>query len=506
MGTRPTAIRFHDIYLRPQQSVIRRLPAEAGGSNVRSLTDESGLIPGTARPKLQRIGRRLFRSIVRRSNPFSPKARMRRPADPSLRIRAWVVLRDPVGDAQPWEVLCDPDGGPNAFLACERTIAIVRTLERRQPKSALPPLEGPLRVLAVIAAPLNRQKLDVAKEKRALERAVANAKAMGLIELEWVNGPDTAGQLRKKLRSPWHILHFIGHGDFDDAQRLGVLAFEDGVRQEHTVPANLLGALLRNTGIRLVVLNSCRSAFAGHGGLLTSTAARLALDVPAVVAMQTAISDLAAVQFSSEFYERLLEGLTIELAVAEARFDLAFRSPTSAIEWPAPVVYLSTTDNVLELQTLKARVSSEGLRKTVRQRAARLKRRKSSARIEAAVLLNRPEVVEDDPQKGQWGGLSSSGTRTLEAKVRAVDSDWYRIHLTVRTNRGKKKLTGPVHFHLHDSFPDPVRTVVAKDGKATLTLVSYGAFTVGVDADAGRTKLELDLSEVKSAPRRFRES
>jgi hypothetical protein len=453
------------------------------------------------------MGRKLFRLTVRRSNPFSAASRRRLQGDSSLRTRAWIVLKNPQGDAQPWELLCDPDGGPNAFVACERTTAVVRTLESARRKLVLPPLDGPLRVLAVIATPLNRQRLDVAKEKRELQGALADARAMGLIELDWVSGADTASQLRKKLRSQWHILHFVGHGDFDDLQQLGVLAFEDEKRQEKLVPANLLGALLKNTGIRLVVLNSCRGAFTGHGGLLTSTAGRLALDVPAVVAMQTAVSDLAAVQFCSEFYERLLEGLPIELAVAEARFDLAFRSPTTAIEWPAPVVYLSTADNVLNLQTLKARVSSKGLPQTRRRRAARLKRRrKPSHSIEAAVLLKGNEVVDGDPQKGQWGGLSSNGARTLEAKVQGIDAHWYRIQLTVRTERGKKRLTGPVNFHLHDSFPDPTRTVIAKDGKAILTLVSYGAFTVGVDADKGRTKLELDLAELESAPKRFRDS
>jgi hypothetical protein len=506
MGTRPTGITFRDIYLHPRQSTLRSLPAELRAGNVRALTDASGLIPGTAGAMLQRIGRRLFRSLVQSSVAFSPAARRRQQADPSLRTRVWIVLRDPQGDAQPWEVLCNPDGGPHAFLGCDPTTAIVRTLDSGRSRQILPPLDGPLRVLGVIAKPRDAEPLDVSKEKRALQRALAGAQRMGLVELAWVDGPDTAGQLRRKLRSQWHILHFIGHGDFDSLRNLGVLVFEDEARQRHIVPANLLGGLLRSRGIRLVVLNSCRGAFARHGGLLTSTAAQLALDVPAVVAMQTSISDLAAIRFAGEFYERLVEGLTIELAVAEARFDLALRSPTTAIEWPAPVVYLSGGDNVLKLHTVKARVSEEGIKNTkARRRAARRAGRTSSGDI-AAVPLKTADVDDDDPQKGQWGGLPSNGGRTLEAKVTAIDADWYRIRLTVRTNRGKKKLTGAVRFHLHDSFPDPVRTVTARDGTATLTLVAYGAFTVGAEADGGRTKLELDLSELAGAPKGFRES
>jgi hypothetical protein len=37
-----------------------------------------------------------------------------------------------------------------------------------------------------------------------------------------------------------------------------------------------------------------------------------------------------------------------------------------------------------------------------------------------------------------------------------------------------------------------------------LKLTAWGAFTVGVLADEGRTKLELDLSELEDAPEDFR--
>jgi hypothetical protein len=33
---------------------------------------------------------------------------------------------------------------------------------------------------------------------------------------------------------------------------------------------------------------------------------------------------------------------------------------------------------------------------------------------------------------------------------------------------------------------------------------SYGAYTVGVEADKGKTRLELDLAEIKDAPLIFR--
>src|SRR6059036_633347 len=46
----------------------------------------------------------------------------------------------------------------------------------------------------------------------------------------------------------------------------------------------------------------------------------------------------------------------------------------------------------------------------------------------------------------------------------------------------------------------------ARDGVARLRVVAYGAFTVGVEADEGKTQLELDLAELPKVPKAFRES
>ena len=119
--------------------------------------------------------------------------------------------------------------------------------------------------------------------------------------------------------------------------------------------------------------------------------------------------------------------------------------------------------------------------------------------------FNRP-APPDDPQKYQWGGQPARNGRTLSADVGRIDRDWYWIELRVSTDPGAKMLKGPVRFHLHDSFPDSVRTVRARDGVARLRVVAYGAFTVGVEADEGKTQLELDLAELPKVPKAFRES
>jgi hypothetical protein len=70
--------------------------------------------------------------------------------------------------------------------------------------------------------------------------------------------------------------------------------------------------------------------------------------------------------------------------------------------------------------------------------------------------------------------------------------------------KSKKPLTGVVTFHLHPTFKKTVAPVLAKENKAELELVAWGAFTVGVSCDDGGTELELDLATIPDAPATFR--
>lgn len=65
-------------------------------------------------------------------------------------------------------------------------------------------------------------------------------------------------------------------------------------------------------------------------------------------------------------------------------------------------------------------------------------------------------------------------------------------------------LAGNVEFHLHPTFARPMQIVPVQDGRATLKLQTWGAFTVGAVADNGRTSLELDLAQNPSFPEVFR--
>jgi NAD-dependent SIR2 family protein deacetylase len=115
--------------------------------------------------------------------------------------------------------------------------------------------------------------------------------------------------------------------------------------------------------------------------------------------------------------------------------------------------------------------------------------------------------VPADPQKNRWGKEPRRNGRELTAKVTEVSSGWYRIDLFVQSveNSPYGPLQGTVTFHLHDTFDPQDPVVVVNNGIASLSKHAYGAFTVGAEADDGKTQLELDLAEDSSFPKDFRE-
>jgi hypothetical protein len=118
----------------------------------------------------------------------------------------------------------------------------------------------------------------------------------------------------------------------------------------------------------------------------------------------------------------------------------------------------------------------------------------------------------DDAQKGRWGGKPRDKDRELfveTIKPLTGDPDNYSIPLGVRSTNPAGRQLGPgkVRFHIHNSFvPDIIEADVI-DGVARITLVAYGAFTVGAETcDSPPVVLELDLAAPEvDAPKKFKD-
>lgn len=234
----------------------------------------------------------------------------------------------------PWELLCDR--GEGGFFLQDWYNSLVRTYgSPRQPRPVT--VHGPLQVLVVSAEPAGFEDLAWQAEAEKIRTEISKRTETRVEVLKNAS----FDKMYEVLRSgTFHILHFIGHGGFDPASGDGRLVFEDG-----GLPQRISGSeLARRIGdvktLRLVVLNACHSGeLATHaeadplGGV---AAALSAAGIPAVVAMQVAVTDSAAVKFSAAFYNALRMPWPIEAAVAEGRKAIDPRSP----EWATPVLYL----------------------------------------------------------------------------------------------------------------------------------------------------------------------
>jgi len=118
---------------------------------------------------------------------------------------------------------------------------------------------------------------------------------------------------------------------------------------------------------------------------------------------------------------------------------------------------------------------------------------------------NLAESLEDDFQKGKWGGQSNVNDRSLTATITESKwgKDYFDIELTVQSLNPDIILRGKVKFHLHPTFRNMTPEVKVVNGQAKLNIIGWGAFTVGAQSDNDTVALELDLASIKSAPKLF---
>lgn len=314
-----------------------------------------GMVPpteeGVEGPSPRKVGARLFehlmhgrvRTLFDQSLGGSFGAE-----DRGLRIK---LKMDP-GDrriehltALPWELLYRAE--TEDYLALSRRTPIVRYLDVPRPNRPIP-LPETLRVLVAMASPNDQESLKLKDEKDRLERAIAGQRGIKLSLVEHA----TAERVRERLvaeRS--HVLHFMGHGDFDAERREGLLFFEREDGSSDPLSGRALATSLKDLpDLGLVFLNACntaRSSVPGGGSPFSGVASALVLGgMPAVLAMQFPITDRAAIRFSQAFYRHLASGEPLDIALTEGRHAIHVDNAKS-LEWAIPVLFVRVPDGMV---------------------------------------------------------------------------------------------------------------------------------------------------------------
>lgn len=282
---------------------------------------------------VEALGNDLFEAIF----PPGLEAIYRRSSDTArqrnLGLRIVLELDDTTADL-PWEYLHDKER--SSFLALSTEASVVRRLPVTDETRLQSRIET-LRILVMGSAPTGSPSIDVGGEQERIRAALGPSTNAARVAVEFVEG-GTFEDLRAHLDSfQPHVLHFVGHGRWDNDVDDGELLFESKGGGPRAVTGRELGVLLVRPELRLVLLNSCQAARSSQedrfAGIATSLVAQ---GVPAVLAMQFPIEDQAASRFGSTFIRHLVESGSIDVALNKAR--QAVFTTQRRVEWGTPVL------------------------------------------------------------------------------------------------------------------------------------------------------------------------
>jgi len=142
----------------------------------------------------------------------------------------------------PWEYLY---AHPlNRFLLLSNQTVLVRYLALARQIKHLP-VTAPLHILVIVSNPIDVVQLNVEAEWRRINDALTLLRTESLITLERLDQPTLAGLQNRLQQTPSiHIIHFIGHGCFDEIENIGGLLLETEAGQAQLVDAARLATLL----------------------------------------------------------------------------------------------------------------------------------------------------------------------------------------------------------------------------------------------------------------------
>ena len=251
-----------------------------------------------------------------------------------LRIR--LRLDPPELSSLPWEYCFQ-----GSFLALDRETPIIRYIYQDYRTGDLK-LPRPVKVIVATSEPSDQAQLDVTKELNYIRKLLG---LMGnVIDLQVLEHA-TPNRLQQAFQRRPHIFHFIGHGDFKDGQ--GMLILEDDSGKSSPLTAEQLMILMGNIGLKLVILNACKTAAQGtREAMLGLAPALVKAEIPAVIAMQFNVPDKTALSFTENLYRSLVAGFPLDEAITEMRIG-AFITGNDGYFWGIPTLFMRSPDGIL---------------------------------------------------------------------------------------------------------------------------------------------------------------
>ncbi len=287
-----------------------------------------------------------------------------------LRIRLWIDHAAAELQAVIWERIHHSAQGMSLPVAADGKTPFSRYvgLQMRDPALIV---ERPIRMLFVTSNPADLEDkglapLDVEREIESLLGALGELDGAGTLRVTCMPGRSGVSDgLRRGLKQEgyrlqdgvasmdhilqalsrddgYHVLHFLGHGQFNPRRQRAELLLEDEQGQTARVIEDRVAALLTSTDspLSLVFLAACESAKRTEASQnpFVGLAPRLVqVGVPAVVAMQDTIPMPTARRLTREFYRYLLDHGVVDRAMNQARLLLL---QSDGADWATPVLFM----------------------------------------------------------------------------------------------------------------------------------------------------------------------
>jgi hypothetical protein len=258
-------------------------------------------------------------------------------ADEGLRIQ--LAIEPNEISALPWELLFDPQ--TKQFLALSNHTTLVRyLLLPRPPRPLLSATALPLRILALFSSPVDMPPINRELKQHVMIEALSPLLNSGLVELIIEESGTVWGMVQALHARPVHILYYQGHVSFDPGTRASYFLFEDDTGAVFMNGMEQLSDTLRNTNVRLAIINSCGMA----SGTLAYDLVRRG--ILGVVATQEPLSDIETSTFLRDFSQALVSGLPVDAAVSQGRLGMWFMSGLQG-RWASPIIVVRELDAAL---------------------------------------------------------------------------------------------------------------------------------------------------------------
>ncbi|MDZ8023647.1 MAG: CHAT domain-containing protein [Nostoc sp. DedQUE11] len=222
------------------------------------------------------------------------------------------------------------------------------------PNSFTPLEESGVKVLMVIASPLDQVRLDLLKQEaiklqaelaRPATRFAEGSSHLPEIELTVLDQPGREELTQALEQGRYHVLHYSGHSNLGpNGGEIYLASRRTGLTEILT--GDDLAGLLVNNNIQMAVFNSCLGAYTAAFGASGDTGERNLAEslvkrgIASVLAMSERIPDEVALTLTQLFYRNLSQGYPVDLCVSRVRQGLISAYGSHQMYWALPILYL----------------------------------------------------------------------------------------------------------------------------------------------------------------------